>query len=212
MNLRPILSALAAALACAAPAMATITYHVRLDMPAEYRNEELFVHFSILGDPSSPSDQVGINNFQTDASHYHFDPSVGVVHNAFPGNVVLVDQDGQDWPTYTERMTFGTYMAFDVLLRGGQFEGTTPVSPGGYQEFQLTINRDASHNWESILPNGENFGTLEIYRDGNNPAAGLIVDANAALTVTSAPAPEPATLAALALPVPALARRRRRPA
>lgn len=186
----------------ASPALATLTFHIHGEIPEEYRNKEFFVHFTLAGDPSTPQDQVSINKFSTDGFNY-YSSDVGNVNGMLPGNVVLVDDNSQlNYAVYTQRITFGTYMSFDVVLKGGQFEGSIPVSANSYEDFYLRIyNPDLGY----ILENGSQFASVDIYRDSSGL---LTIEANPNFTVTAVP--EPATIGALAISSLLLWRRRSR--
>ncbi len=186
---------------------ATIVYHVHGVIPEAFRGEEDFMHFSLHGEASgTPAERVSINNFQTDGANY-FGASVGTVSGTFPDNVVLTDDDATgNYSNYTQRIVFGTYVSFDVVLKGPQFEGTSPVN--GYVEFVLDIYRSATNGYAPILVNDNNFGSIEIGRDSNIDSGALFTAAHAAFTVTLVP--EPASLALIGLGGPSLLRRTRR--
>lgn len=145
--------------------------------------------------PSSMSTQpanADVANFATDGVLNPADPnngSYGEVSGQLPGTVTLINSEIDN--EYTEAMTFGTTITFDLDFYGPAI--SNPNGEGGGSFYLTFYNSDFSGTYLTTNPNGDAL-EIDINGDGSTTVAYQSPD-----VMLSGPTevPEPATLALL---------------
>jgi hypothetical protein len=196
-------------------AFADIQYVVTVDTSSQSGNGG---YIDLQFDPSSFTTQpanADVTNFSTDGTldifgDNPFDGMSGDVSGTLPGTVSF--DNGTSTNEYTQGMTFGTTISFNVDLSGPAID--LPNGEGG-GSFFLTFYDPSGNALLTNNPNGPAF-EVDINGDGSTTATAFANASGGATVVTSAgptevtPTPEPSMVLLLAGGLAAMAAFRRR--